>query len=106
MKPFDLDFIVQGLSDRAKSKTLKKSKKGKNVGLTHVNFRDFIPKTNGGAVLVGEYIVTGEEATTALGSVTATGTANVFPTGVESTGAILNLSQFVLRSSIELKESI
>ncbi len=56
MKPFDLDFIVQGLSDRAKAKTLKKSKKGKNVGLTHVNFRDFIPKTNGGAVLVGEYI--------------------------------------------------
>ncbi|MCH1473121.1 MAG: hypothetical protein L7V85_04325 [Bacteroidia bacterium] len=56
MKPFDLDFIVQGLSDRAKAKTIKKSKKGKNVGLTHVQFRDFIPKKNGGALLVGEYI--------------------------------------------------
>ncbi len=29
MKPFDLDFIVQGLSDRAKAKTIKKSKKVK-----------------------------------------------------------------------------
>ena len=56
MKPFDLEFIVQGMSDRAKSKTVKKSRKGKEVGLTHVNFRDFIVKENGGALLVGEYI--------------------------------------------------
>ena len=56
LKKFDLDFITDGLSNRAKQKTQKRSKRGKDVGLAHVDFRDIIMREDGGAVLVGEYV--------------------------------------------------
>jgi hypothetical protein len=74
MKPFDLEFIVRGMSDRAKAKTVKKSKKGKEVGLSHVSFRNFIVKENGGALLVGEYIHIYTTSTTNANGYTSTTT--------------------------------
>ena len=56
LKEFELDFITDGMSERKAAKTKKRAKKGKDVGLANVEFRDFIVKEDGGAVLVGEYV--------------------------------------------------
>lgn len=56
LKKFDMDFITDGMSERAKAKTQKRAKKGKEVGLAHIDFRDIIVKADGGAILVGEYV--------------------------------------------------
>ncbi len=56
LKKFDIGFIVEGQTDRVKKKAKKKVAKGKNVGLSHVTFRNIIVKEDGGAVLVGEYV--------------------------------------------------
>lgn len=56
LKAFDFNFIVEGLSERAKARTKRKAERGREIGLAHVTFRDFVVKENGGAVLVGEYV--------------------------------------------------
>ncbi|PCJ66847.1 MAG: hypothetical protein COA58_05190 [Bacteroidetes bacterium] len=56
LKEFGLDFLTDGMSDRKAAKTKKRANKGKGVGLANVDFRDFIVKEDGGAVLVGEYV--------------------------------------------------
>lgn len=56
LKEFDLDFITQGMSERAKKKQKKRADKGKDVGIANINFRDIVLKEDGGAVLVGEYV--------------------------------------------------
>jgi hypothetical protein len=73
LKEFELDFITDGMSERKTAKTKKRAKKGKEVGLTHVEFRDFIVKEDGGAVLVGEYVhVYTTSSTDANGNTTTT----------------------------------
>ena len=56
LKEFELDFITDGMTKVSKAITKNRSKKGKEVGLTNVEFRNFIVKEDGGAILVGEYV--------------------------------------------------
>jgi len=74
LKEFELDFLTEGMSERRTAKTKKRAKKGKEVGLTNVQFRDFIVKDDGGAVLVGEYVYIYTTTTTDANGNTSTTT--------------------------------
>jgi hypothetical protein len=55
-KEFEMGFLTEGLSERQKAKAERKKSKGKEVGLTHVSFREIIKRDDGGALLIGEFI--------------------------------------------------
>jgi len=53
-KPFDHEFIKEGMTEKQEKKTDKKVAKGKEVSLPNFVFRDIILKEQGGALVIAE----------------------------------------------------
>lgn len=53
-KEFEIEFLVQDMTESGKEKTMKKAEKGGDVELYDYNLRDIVLKEDGGAVLVAE----------------------------------------------------
>ena len=51
---FSVDFIVDGKSNRVERKAVRKDSKGKTVELPHLKVRDFVLRSDGGILLIGE----------------------------------------------------
>ncbi|MDA8886570.1 hypothetical protein OAD66_07520 [Bacteroidia bacterium] len=92
LKEFSMEFLTEGMSDRQTSKAKRKKDKGKDLGLTHVRFRDFIAKEDGGAVLIGEYVYIYTTTTTNSNGGTTTTTHyrynNIYVINVNADGEI------------------
>ncbi|MFT5511980.1 MAG: hypothetical protein ACI8SE_000374 [Bacteroidia bacterium] len=78
---FDMDFLIQGLSERATKRTKKRASKGKNVELYSYEIRNLIEKEDGGLVMVAEqyYVrVTTTTTTNANGTTSTTTTYHYY----------------------------
>lgn len=53
-KPFEYEFIKEGMTEKQEKKTDKQKAKGKDIELPNFIFKDFIVKENGGALVVAE----------------------------------------------------
>ncbi len=54
LKEFSVTFITQNMKERTASKTKKKAQKGKSVELYDYDLGDFVLRSDGGVVLIGE----------------------------------------------------
>jgi hypothetical protein len=54
MKEFNIDFIMQNFSPKAKKKAKKKDARGKSVGLIKYELDEMVLRDDGGVMLVGE----------------------------------------------------
>jgi len=74
-KKFDADFLTQYLSKARKKRVKKRMAKGKKGMLVHYDLDDIVTKSDGGAVLIGEYYnVVAVTSTTTMNGVTTTRT--------------------------------
>ncbi|HRX95792.1 MAG TPA: hypothetical protein P5514_02505 [Bacteroidales bacterium] len=53
-KEFGIDFIAQNLTKHKEAKTRRKAEKGKDVELYKYDLHKIVPRSDGGAVLIGE----------------------------------------------------
>ena len=63
-KEFEIDFIIQNMTDKNKRKIQKRKEKGKDVELYEYDLADIVLKEDGGAVLIGEQHYVREVTTT------------------------------------------
>ena len=54
-KKFDLSFLQEGQSEGRAKRIKKRADAGKNTGLLNIYFRDFVLRSDGGVILIGEY---------------------------------------------------
>lgn len=59
---FSVDFIVDGKSNRVERKAVRKDSKGKTVELPHLKVRDFVLRSDGGILLIGEEYYVDEDS--------------------------------------------
>jgi len=57
-KDFSIDFLTQNMKERIAKKTKKKAAKGKTVELYEFDLSDFVLRSDGGALLIGEQYYT------------------------------------------------
>ncbi len=77
-KDFSIGFLTQYMKERKAEKTKKKAQKGKDVELYKYNLNDFILRSDGGAVLVGEQQYLYIQRTTSTNSSGATTTTTTY----------------------------
>ncbi len=54
LKEFNIDFVTQNFSQKAKKKAKKREAKGKEVGLTKYELDEMVLRDDGGVMLIGE----------------------------------------------------
>ncbi len=63
-KEFDLDFLIQNFSEKAKKRAERRTKKGKDIAKFNYELDGIILRDDGGAVVVGEQYYISEHITT------------------------------------------
>lgn len=94
---FPKEFITEGWSERQKTKAKKKEDKGKDLGLTNLQFRDVMNHSDGSMTIIGEvFWITVHTSTDANGNIsttTVTHYGDLVVTKVDSEGEVVYTSR-------------